>query len=356
VLAVRASAVTQRHDHTFGSVRERSRSSTWFGEGSLMGTTGRHTWVGGLAAQRDVFNASDVPRFNYAYTVPGVFGQDEYGIGRRITLSGSGRVDVHSEFGTFVSPRLSALFHPTNTVAVRVSAGRGHFAPFPFTDETDATGLTPLAPLGMLEPEHATSLSADATWARGPFEVTTTLFHSRIENALTFRETESDTYQARIVNAELPTRTRGTEFIARYHGDDLDVILTHMYVWSTEAGDDGMTAREAPLNPRHSASFDVLWEFGQSQLGVEAFYTGRQVLEDNPYRIAGRAYLLAGVLLTHRIGRALLYINSENLTDVRQTKDDPLLRRMRLADGRWSTDAWAPLDGRTLNAGLRFRF
>ena len=28
----------------------------------------------------------------------------------------------------------------------------------------------------------------------------------------------------------------------------------------------------------------------------------------------------------------------------------------RTADGRWTVDAWQPLEGRTVNAGLRFRF
>jgi iron complex outermembrane receptor protein len=170
-----------------------------------------------------------------------------------------------------------------------------------------------------------------------------------------YRELEAGPFAARIVNAEQPTETRGTEFIARFHEEDLDVILTHMFLWSTEANETG-GHREVPLNPRHTASLDILWEFGQSQIGIEAFYTGSQALEDNPYRTRGRDYLLFGFLVQHRIGPALLYVNTENLGDVRQTKYDPLLRSAPLRDGRWSTDAWAPLDGRTLNAGMRFRF
>jgi iron complex outermembrane receptor protein len=224
----------------------------------------------------------------------------------------------------------------------------------PFTDETEATGLELVAPLGALEPEHANTFSADVTWTRMPVEVTGTWFASRVENALMVRA-EAGAYASRIVNAAEPTRTRGTEFIARMHQDDLDVILTHMFLWSTEEQEDG-GRREVPLNPRHSAAFDLLWRFGQSQIGVEAFYTGRQALEDNPYRDRGAPYLLWGGLFMHRIGRAQLYVNSENLGDVRQTKTERLLLARRSRDGRWSTDAWAPLEGRTINAGLRFRF
>ena len=51
-------------------------------------------------------------------------------------------------------------------------------------------------------------------------------------------------FAARIVNAETPTRTTGAEFIARYHEDDLDIIVTHIYLHSTEVGEDGTGRRE----------------------------------------------------------------------------------------------------------------
>jgi iron complex outermembrane receptor protein len=356
IVAMRASAVAQDYEHTFGNVREGSRKGTWFGETSVTGTDGRHTWVGGAAVQRDTLRSDDVERFEYVYTTVGAFGQDDFAMNPRVILSGAGRVDRHSEFGTFVSPKLSALVRFGGGFTTRVSGGRGHVAPTPFTDETEATGLTPLAPLGMLDAETATNVSGDVTWSRAPFEVTATVFRSHIRNALMFEELETGPFAARIVNAGEPTRTTGTEFIARFHRDDLDVILTHMFLWSTESNLDDGGRREVPLNPRHTASFDLLWEFGSSQIGVEAFYSGRQTLEDNPYRTTSDDYILFGFLFMHRIGPAILYVNTENLGDVRQTSYDPLLRTRPLRDGRWSTDAWAPLEGRAINAGVRFRF
>jgi outer membrane receptor for ferrienterochelin and colicins len=356
VLAVRASAVTQHYDHTFGTVRERSRRGTWFGETSMTATNGKNTWVGGAAIQRDSLRSTEVNRFDYGYTTVGVFGQDDLAVNQRVILSASGRVDVHSEFGTFASPKLSALLRLGGGFTTRVSGGGGHIAPSPFTDETEATGLTPLAPFGTLEPEDAFNVSGDVTWNRAPIEVTATVFRSRIRNALMFEELESGPFAGRIVNAEQPTRTTGTELIARLHQEDFDVILTHMFIWSTESNLEGGGLREVPLNPRHTASFDLLWEFGSSQIGVEAFYSGRQALEDNPYRTRSDDYILWGFLFMHRIGAAVLYVNTENLSDVRQTRHDPLLRQRPLRDGRWSTDVWAPLEGRTMNAGLRFRF
>ena len=65
---------------------------------------------------------------------------------------------------------------------------------------------------------------------------------------------------------------------------------------------------------------------------------------------------LAGFFAERRFGSARLFFNLENLFDVRQTKKDPLTLPARLPDGRWTVDAWAPLDGRVINAGVRIGF
>jgi iron complex outermembrane receptor protein len=52
----------------------------------------------------------------------------------------------------------------------------------------------------------------------------------------------------------------------------------------------------------------------------------------------------------------LLYVNAENLLDVRQTKEQAMVLPARRPDGRFLVDAWAPLDGRVFNAGLRIFF
>jgi outer membrane receptor for ferrienterochelin and colicins len=67
--------------------------------------------------------------------------------------------------------------------------------------------------------------------------------------------------------------------------------------------------------------------------------------------------VLFGALVEHKVASHVkLFINAENLGDIRQTKYDPLLLPSREADGRWTVDAWAPLDGRVVNGGVRFSF
>jgi outer membrane receptor for ferrienterochelin and colicins len=363
VVTVRGSYAQNGQDRIFGDVRERGVRRTLFGETSMTRTQGRHTWVAGAAFQQDRYAPRDVRRFAYTFSAPAVFAQDEITLGSRAAVSASARLDFHNEYGVLASPRVSLLWRPAAAWTVRLSAGGGSFAPTPFTEETDETGLSRLAPLAGLEAERARTVSGDLTWKRGPFEISATLFGSRIAHAVQLVDLVAAAgigappYAVALVNAPEPTRTWGTELNVRYRRGDFLATATHGWTRSTEFDPDNGGRREAPLTPRHVASFNVMWE-GESwgRAGVESYYTGRQALDRNPFRDVSRRYVLFGGLFERRVGRARLFVNVENLADVRQTKHDPLVRPVRLPDGRWTVDAWAPLDGRVWNGGVRIGF
>ena len=92
------------------------------------------------------------------------------------------------------------------------------------------------------------------------------------------------------------------------------------------------------------------------RVGIECYFTGAQRLDENPYATRSESYVILGVLAERQFGRFRLFVNGENLTGVRQTKWDPLIRPSRAADGRWTVDAWAPLEGRNINGGIRIGF
>lgn len=355
VVTVRGSFMRQTQDRTFGAARERGARVTWFGETSLSGVNGRQTWVVGGAFQQDRYAARDLPQFDYVFSSPAVFAQDEIAFSPKMTLAASGRVDVHSEYGTLASPRVSLLARPKAGWTVRISAGTGAFTPTPFTEETDETGFSRLRPLAGIEAEHAAGVSFDVTRTAGPFEFTGTVFGS-IVNDPTQLETVGDERVA-LVNAAGPTRTWGTELIARYRREGFLAMVTHAWTRSTELDVDAGLRREVPLTPRHTASVNAVWE-GEDwgRFGIETYYIGRQALEDDPYRDVSRPHVLVGFLVERRAGRARFFLNAENIFNVRQTRWDPLVLRARRPDGRWTVDAWAPLDGRVFNGGLRVAF
>jgi iron complex outermembrane receptor protein len=232
-----------------------------------------------------------------------------------------------------------------------VSYGTGFFAPTPITEETEATGLSRLTVIGPLKPERGKSASFDLTRATGPLSTTLTLFHSTVSDPVEVERTGSFILE----NLSAPTTNTGVEALAVWKAEDFSFVANYTYVRSRETTDEGRV--DVPLTPRHSVGLDAAWDWeGGGRLGVEWFYTGTQRLDANPYRAESRPYSVFGVLASRRIGRALLFINGENLTDVRQTRWEPMLRPARDLDGRWTVDAWAPLDGRNINGGVRLTF
>ncbi|MBD0320112.1 MAG: TonB-dependent receptor, partial [Gemmatimonadetes bacterium] len=187
LLTARASAMAQRHRHGFGGVDEDDLHSTGFGEAALSGSGGGHRWVLGAALQGERYGAEDVAGFDYTYVTPSVFGQEEYSPAEWLTLSLAARVDRHSEYGTFANPRVGVLLRP-GPWTVRGSVGTGYFAPTPFTEETEAIGLSRLRPIAGLEAERARTASLDVGRTLGALELNATLFGSRTENAIRLRE------------------------------------------------------------------------------------------------------------------------------------------------------------------------
>jgi len=90
--------------------------------------------------------------------------------------------------------------------------------------------------------------------------------------------------------------------------------------------------------------------------GLEFYFTGRQELDDNPYRDVSKSHAVVGFLVDRRFGRYRLFFNAENILDTRQTGFDSLVRPSQTLDGRWITDVWAPLDGRSFNGGVWITF
>jgi len=135
--------------------------------------------------------------------------------------------------------------------------------------------------------------------------------------------------------------------------------VTGSYTWTraTEPDPEAGVDRTVPLTPRHAAGIVAVYEKeGRTRVGLELYYTGEQSLEDQTYDETSRSYVIVGALAERRVGAVRLFVNLENLGGVRQTRYAPLVRPTQAADGRWTTDAWGPLEGRVINGGLRWDF
>ena len=341
----------QRHTHTFGEARERDRHEFAFGELSVRGAAGRHAWVVGGAVEHDVYRPVDLPQFAQQFTIPGAFIQDDVELASWMSLSASARLDRHSQYGTFLSPRVAALFRSGRWNS-RVSIGTGFFGPDALTEETEAAGLSRLTIPEPLRAEEGRSTSFDVTRTDGPLSYTFTLFASRVQHPIKVDRTLAFSLR----NAAESATSTGAELLATLRHEPFALTGTYTYVRAREHDAD-RGRLDAALTPRHSAGLVGMWEREDvGRVGLEVYYTGVQRLEANPFSERSEPYVIVGLLAERQFGAWRLFLNGENLTSVRQTRWQPLVRPDRAADGRWTVDAWAPLEGRNVNGGIRLRF
>ena len=378
---LRGSLTSQRHDHGFAGREEEDRHRTAFAEATWRGSGDGQPlryWLVGAAFQEDRYRSTAYPDFDYTFTVPALFAQADMEPGDRLTLSGSLRWDGHSEYGSQVSPRLSALVR-AGAWNIRSSAGGGFFAPTPFIEEIEAVGLRPLAPMDGVEAERAWNASFDVGRFLGPVEVNGILFASRILDAVQLVPTGegagddvSDALPGvRVANVPGTTRITGSELLGRYRRGDVTVTGSWTQVWATEPvptagalpwgdgspdipGTASTERRTVPYTPRHTVGVVAMWEdHDRGLVGIETYITGRQELDDNPFRTVSRRQVDLGILGEVRRGPFRVFVNLENLLDMRQGRWDPIIRPQPTRSGQWAVESWAPMEGRILSAGIR---
>jgi outer membrane receptor for ferrienterochelin and colicins len=349
--SVRASAAERRDSHAYSTFTERATHRSMFGEAALAGESGAHTVVAGVALQHDAHRHRQRPEFTTTITTPGVFVQEEWRPAAGIALVASARLDVPSDHGALFSPRVSTLLRPREW-SIRASAGLGHHVPTVWIEEVAALGVSALEDFVTLDVERARSASLDIGRQIGAVEVNATLFGSVVDDAVALRSLPDG---GRIVeNVPGATRTRGAELLARLHSDALHATFSWAWLRATEPDPQGSGRRDVALTPSHSAGLVMAWEDEErGRIGAELYYTGVQTLHDDPYRTRSRPYAVFGVLAERRLGRARVFVNFENIGDVRQTKYVPFLLPGTRTVEPFTTDAWAPLDGRVINAGVR---
>ena len=357
-VAVRAAANIQDLMRRFGAQRENEQAGTLFSEITGTVASGAQTLLAGAALQLERYRNRGVPRFDADRGTPALFTQYGYAPADWLSTQLNGRCDWSSTYGTICTSRVSLLLHADRALSVRLSGGTAWNAPTALTEATEVIGLTRVQGPLNVEAERAQSASLDVSSSHGPFEVSATVFTSRVANPVGLRRIPGDTLQSvAFVNAAGPSLAHGAELFGVYNEEPFVVTMFYALTRTRETAPENGRVRESPYLPRESFGIDAAFEEDESgtRVGVEAFYTGPQAVEENPYRAVAPGYATVGLLASQRFGAATVYVNLENLMNVRQTNYDPLLRPAPGEGGRITVDEWAPLEGRSINAGVRWR-
>ncbi|HWH50491.1 MAG TPA: TonB-dependent receptor, partial [Gemmatimonadaceae bacterium] len=343
----------------FGQAVNGDTRRTLYGELSANQTTTHHALVAGVALAQNRYAVDQLARLDGTNSISGLFVQDTYAPVAPLSGTINGRCDWSNRFGAICSPRLSLLATTGAVWSARLSGGTGWFAPLALTDETETFDLARVFVPRSLIAERGSSLSLDITATRGPLQVNGTLFQNHVKDPVGIQPIAGDTTGAvNVVNALGPLATHGGELFAVYNAEPVVATAYYAVTRSREVSAETGRTRELPLTPRETAGLDFALEEDESGAygAIEIFYTGRQALEDDPYATISRPFTTLGLLFAKQVGRATLFLNGENLTDVRLTNYQPLVRQRIGEGGSWTVDPWAPLEGRRVNAGLKWRW
>ena len=298
--ACAAPAMAQRHGHRFGDVRERDRTAPASPRRrSAARDAGAHLGRRRGLPARALRRARRAGlRLHLHHPLALRAGRVR---ARRdwLTLAASGRVDRHSEYGTFFSPRVSALLRPAAGGRCAPPPATGYYAPTPFTEETEAVGPRAAAPAGRAR-GGARAQRRRWTWAArsGALELNATALRLARSTTRCRRATPERRTVALVERRRRRRAPGATELLARYHRGALARHRHAHCIRATEPDPDGAGAPRGAAHaaPRAGAGGDVggggaraASGWSSTTRGGRRWTTTRTATTSRPYVIVGAA-------------------------------------------------------------------
>jgi outer membrane receptor for ferrienterochelin and colicins len=339
-------------DYEFKGIQQSS-----FSELSWNGGNKKSQWVAGINLYTDNFKESsqnpDSAR-DYQYHTFGIFIQNTWTLSRVISMESGLRVDYTHPYGFVFLPRVFLLGRLTNKLSSRIGGGLGYKVPAIFTEGSEERQYRNILPINqsLIRYEKSVGGTFDIVYRGNIDELKLTidplLFYTRINNPLVLQDLPGGL--AEFINADGFTDSKGFELTLRLALDRFSLFTGYSY---TDAQNhfNGNSSRY-PLAPYNMVHLDLVYDIeGKFRLALESYFTGKQELHDGTI---GNSYWLFGALVEKTWGHFSLFINSENLNDIRQTKWGPVYTGN--VDNPVFKDIYAPLDGITFNGGFKLKW
>lgn len=290
---------------------------------------------------------------DYHYTTYGAFVQNTWRPLAAFSLESGLRSDYVSQYGFELLPRLSAMWKITPKVTARIGGGYGYKTPTIFTEEAERIQFQNLLPINEATAvnERSVGSNLDVNYRAHLGDVgmvfNQLFFYTQVRRPLVLTTTVSGNLA--FINAAGHLDTRGTETNLRFTYGDLRLYLG--YTFADVNTHIGGLKTWYPLTARHRLNNVLMYEReGSIKLGLEAYYTGPQKLNDG---MVGRSYWTAGFMAEKSWKRFSAFVNLENFTDTRQTRFGPIYTGSITSPV--FQDIYAPLEGFVANGGIKVR-
>jgi outer membrane receptor for ferrienterochelin and colicin len=343
-------------DYRFGG-----KQITSFTEASLSFTPEKQLLIAGINYTVDNFTeqyvASDLQR-NELNTTIGGFLQDTWTPSDMFSTEIGFRGDYNAEYGFFALPRIAFLTKWTKEFSSRLGGGLGYRLPSMFNQEAELYGYRGVAGIDpdIIDPEKSIGINLDFTYRTILSEamslsINQLFFYSKLQSPLVLQSTNVPPgYSHAFINADGNTNTLGFETSLKCTYEEFTLFVGYTF---TEARNDfGGVTTDLTLSPKHSLKGDLLYVLpGIWRIAADYEYKSSQLLSDGRRT---RDLFSTGVVIERTLGNFVLFVNLENITDVRQSKYESLLTEPN--NTPQFTEVWAPLDGFFINGGIKVTF
>ncbi len=314
--------------------------------------------VTGLNLLTDKFSQikTDTSRVvDYNHKTFGMFVQNTWSVTDIFTVEAGFRSDYQNEYGFFALPRVSALLKLNKKLTTRIGGGLGYKIPTVFTEDAERIQFRNVLPIDVSKTVAEKSIGANldinfnTLVSEKAFSgINTLFFYTRINNPLVLNSTISGQYEFQQPEGFIDTKGIETNIKLTYNNYKLFIGYTLADVNQHYNG----IKTAFPLVARHRLNNVLMYEIEDKlKIGVEAYYFSSQKLNDGA---TGRSYWIFGLMAEKLWENFSLFVNLENITDIRQTKFDTIYTGT--ITNPIFRDIYAPVDGFVINGGLKLKF
>lgn len=316
-----------------------------FTETGLTIKAAKTDWVAGINLLTDHFSENPLnisSLRDYDQNTLGVFLQNTWNADENIIVESGLRADHVSGYGFALLPRVSFLFKITPAFTSRIGGGIGYKAPSIFTEETETLLYKNVLPVNSRSNklERSYGFNGDLNYRTSFGQVNASVnqlfFYTVIQNPLILSANATGQYVLENLSTNMLSKGAETNIRLTYH--ELALYLGYTF-----------TDTKNPLTPKHRLNEALMYEIeGKWKFGSELYYFSNQTRSNGSI---GKSYWLGGFLAEKLWKHVSLYINFENIGDVRQTKFESIYSGT-IANPVFK-DIYAPLDGFVVNSGIK---
>jgi len=328
--------------------------NTIFSELSYYVKAKKHKWVSGLNYYGDKFR-QEKPNSNslsYSHQTIGVFTQDNWQITKLFRLESGMRLDYNYQYGSFLLPRIAAMYHFSDKFFTRLSGGLGYKLPTPFTDDAERTRYQNIIMPNNLKVEKSSGLNLDFNYKTNLMDdvlltVNQELFITKISNPILADQNLLQNNIVNLKNYQGLILSRGINTNIKLSIDEINFYIDYTLLNAKTTFDNA----KLEFIPQNKLTTILAYENEDSGLktGLEVFYIGKQYIDNN---IKAPNYWLLGASVQKKISHFTLALNVENILDIRQTRFESIVSGS--VNNPSFSELYAPLDGRIENVVLKY--